>query len=934
MALTSSFPHWENLPDACKCLPQWVLWKKVERDGRITKIPIDRYGANASSTAPHTWSHLDEAKEAFKKGIGAGPGFVFTRASKITGIDFDHCLDPATGQIDPWAKAYLDRLQSYSDISPSGEGIHCIIKGSLPEGTDGKKKILKGDGYRPKAAIEIYSAGRFFTMTGCRLQEYPPTVEDRQEELTAIFNELFKAEVDPVREETQAKDEPVRTSAKEKSSQPVDGPGLSDEVLIARMLSSTNADEIEALFIRGDTAAYGGDDSAADLAFCNHLAFWTGKNRQQMDRLFRQSKLMRPKWDEKRGNQTYGEKTIDEAIRGTNEVYDPSPDPQPVDGLDLQDVKLYKDCKLLGYGVDIDGIIYNKAIDKKGKSIKARICDGFARISAETRRENGDAIFTITGRGSEDGYTFTFDMLAEDFADPRKLTGKLTAQFGACNVVGGLTGPIIQRISKNIKKLKLVTSPQWIEENVAVPGLDLVPNLKFNLHPRVPVDVSGNSLEDARACLKNLIEAWSPQDTTIVLTTILGAPVVARWFPDDRFGLALRGMTGSGKTEAIKNLMSIYGRGYLSEANILKWGEGGTVNALLKTAALAGFMPWLVDNYKPIKQGSSQALISMVHAVLEGGEKLRLNRNADFREAQGFSCTPIITGEDFPEEASSLARVLVVDWSPIQDVNKLTNAQILSENLPAIGKAWLTWLSLHSEEVDEAKKTFARDRAECVAALAEGGCVNAGRTGTAIAILKFVWSIASKCPELAEVLSSYKENFEEGIYKLEGRVSQETSEAVEAEKFVESLQEIISSGRGRITRKWEVGKSDTCTNAIGWQEEDGSVCIYPRMAKDIIRRMNNYEGQDLSGKVLYRQLFERGHIYRENDRYTLPRWVNGHTVRVLVFKPDVLFEMNHEKAEGDQIDLTSVSIAEERKLAEKRLLEREEHFRQASKVRS
>lgn len=909
------------------------MWKKVKRDGRITKIPIDRYGANASSTAPHTWSHLDEARGAYEKSIGDGVGFVFNRTSRITGIDLDHCIDLASGQVDPWAKAYLDRLNSYSEISPSGEGIHCIIKGSLPEGTDGKKKILKGDGYQPNAAIEIYSAGRFFTMTGARLPPYPPAVEDRQEELISIFNELFKAEVGHKNVEIKAKDESPMASVKESSPQPMVGPSLSDQEVIARMLDSANADEIESL-LNGDTSAYGGDDSAADLAFCNHLAFWTGKNRQQMDGIYRLSKLRRPKWDEKRGNKTYGEMTIDEAIKGTGDVYDPPPAPQPVEGLDLQDVKHYKDCKISGYGVDVDGIIYNKKLNKKGKQIKVPICDGFARISAETRRENGDAIFTITGRGSEDSYTFSFDMPAEDFADPRKLSGKLTAQFGACNVVGGLSGPIIQRISRNIKKLKLITHPQWIDSKAAVPGLELIPNLKFNLHPRVPVDVSGSSIDEAEKCLQDLLEAWSLQDTTIAFTAILGAPVIARWFPDDRFGLALRGMTGSGKTEAIKNLMSIYGRGYLSEANILKWGEGGTVNALLKTAALAGFMPWLVDNYKPIKQGSSQALISMVHAVLEGGEKLRLNRNADFREAQGFSCTPIITGEDFPEEASSLARVLVVDWSPIQDVNKLTNAQILSENLPAIGKAWLTWLSLHSEEVDEAKKTFARDRAECVAALAEGGCVNAGRTGTAIALLKFVWSLASKCPELSDILRHCKEDFEEGLYKLEGRVSQETAEAVEAEKFVESLQEIISSGKGRITQKWEVGRPDTCPNAIGWIEEDGSVCIYPRMAKDIIRRMNNYEGQDLSGKVLYRQLFDRGHIYREKDRYTLPRWVNGHTVRVLVFRPEVLFNVEHKKAEGDQIDLTSISLAEERKLAEKQQLEREEHFRQASRVRS
>lgn len=134
-------------------------------------------------------------------------------------------------------------------------------------------------------------------------------IESRQEQLEELYFEIFGKAESP-REEVKAEQATIGVER------------LTDEAVIARMLGSINADEIEAL-LKGETSAHGGDESAADLALCNHLAFWTGKNRLQMDQLFRQSRLMRPKWDEKRGRQTYGEMTIDKACAGTSKVYEP-----------------------------------------------------------------------------------------------------------------------------------------------------------------------------------------------------------------------------------------------------------------------------------------------------------------------------------------------------------------------------------------------------------------------------------------------------------------------------------------------------------------------------------------------------------------------------------------------------------------------------------
>ncbi|HRD68272.1 MAG TPA: hypothetical protein PKY50_19250 [Candidatus Competibacter sp.] len=98
-------------------------------------------------------------------------------------------------------------------------------------------------------------------------------------------------------------------------------PDSDDEKLLSKARTASNGARFAALW-SGDTSEHGGDHSAADLALCNILAFWTESDAVRMDRLFRQSGLMRPKWDEKRGESaTYGQMTIAKAIESTCETY-------------------------------------------------------------------------------------------------------------------------------------------------------------------------------------------------------------------------------------------------------------------------------------------------------------------------------------------------------------------------------------------------------------------------------------------------------------------------------------------------------------------------------------------------------------------------------------------------------------------------------------
>ena len=894
-------PIWDNLPAELKELRHWVLWKPAERDGKPTKIPIRAdSGLNAESDDLTTWTTFDNAKAAFEKGRGgaAGIGFVFARASEISGVDLDRCRDPSTGEIDAWAKAYLDRLNSYTEISPSGTGLHVIVKASegIPKtGEDGgRQKGLKGNGYGPGAKVEMYSNKRYFTMTGNRLAQYPATVESRQDELLALYSEVFgpaKPDTHQITRKPQDGRQDKPTGEVKEGTTPPAG-GLSDKAVIARMLGSANAGEIEKL-LAGDTTAYGGDDSAADLALANHLCFWTGKDRQQMDRIFRSSGLMRDKWDEKRGSTTYGERTISAAIEGTTEVYQPErTEDTTTPPVDLPGgIRRWSDDLPPGVpGVDQDGVIYcrQKKTAKGGEVTykKVKVCDGYARISTETRDDQGEATFTVEGMGSRDGHIFKFDIPGRDFSDSRKLKAALVAHFGARNRIRELTGDHIQSLSLDVEKKELITAPKWSGNTLAIPGLD-VPGVKFDILRRLPVDLSTGEVKKGGDALRLLLRSWPKEKAALLVCTSLAAPLCGRWFKGDRFGIALVGTTGRAlKTEALKHALAIYGEGFLDEESLLKWNEGATTNAMLAIIAGAGCLPVGLDNFKTTSRDSAGKFVSTIHTVLEGRERERLTRNAKLRETREYAATLIVTGEDLPEEASTVARMLPIEWTRA-NTNRLTELQKIAHHLPAVGRMWCKHLTtMHAVDMD----AWRESRAQLVKVAEEAGAVNPGRIGTTASIMRLVWTVALDSP-LGDTLRPYTADFEAGLTSLILATSQATAGATEAAQFVDALKELVVSGRCRILEWVHTGQELTLPNVIGWRLSDkGEVAILPQTAIDAVRRVIGPQAQTVGNTTLYRQLEEAGCIEPGKNQRTPQKRVGSKVVRVLVFKPGVLMD--------------------------------------------
>lgn len=179
-----------KIPEALRTLNQWICWRLEKRDDKSTKIPYRVTGALASSTDASTWASFDEAVSVVHS--YSGLGFVFSPEDPFTGVDFDCCRDKATGKIADWAKPWIKKLNSYSEVSPSGTGVKVWVRGKLPF-TSGKNVKVKGadpiDGKDP--GVEAYDHGRYFAVTGLRMGSLPPEPQDRQHELTELCQHFF-----------------------------------------------------------------------------------------------------------------------------------------------------------------------------------------------------------------------------------------------------------------------------------------------------------------------------------------------------------------------------------------------------------------------------------------------------------------------------------------------------------------------------------------------------------------------------------------------------------------------------------------------------------------------------------------------------------------------------------------------------------------------
>lgn len=280
----------------------FCCWRYEERNGRKTKVPYHpETGMGTKSNDPSSFVSYQTAVQAIGyDGIGIG---IF---HGICAIDLDDCISDS-GYYSQTAAEIVALMHSYTEFSPSGNGLHILFSA---EGFQYDTKHFYIMNHQ--AGIEVYVAGatsKYITVTGNRCEDYE--FGDRTQELQTLLDKFMR------RPEVSAENAKNATNS-----------DLSMEQLLQLAKNSKNGTAFTALW-KGLSEGYS-SPSEADLALCCHLAFWTGRDASKMDTMFRQSGLMREKWDRKQSGTTYGAITIQKAIDQCREVYAPRKPLSPI----------------------------------------------------------------------------------------------------------------------------------------------------------------------------------------------------------------------------------------------------------------------------------------------------------------------------------------------------------------------------------------------------------------------------------------------------------------------------------------------------------------------------------------------------------------------------------------------------------------------------
>ena len=305
---------YKNIPKELKEMKRWVNWKFEDRNGKTTKTPVNaKTGGYAQSNNSDTWSsyNLAESRSGEFDGIG------FMLGNGVFGIDIDDKDEDIklykNGDNDNVISEFIHSLESYAEYSPSGNGIHVLCKGELPEGG------------RRKGQFEFYEKGRFFTVTGNIASEYKD-LKDSTESVKYLHSKYIGT------------NETINHS-NNKTTKSLD---LNEQQIVDIALKSKQGQAFNTLYSGFWEGLYP-SQSEADLSFANMLAFWCDRDYAKMDSIFRKSGLYRPKWDSKRGASTYGEGILNKAIADCSKVFTPGTGIEDY-GITILDNKVKRYC--------------------------------------------------------------------------------------------------------------------------------------------------------------------------------------------------------------------------------------------------------------------------------------------------------------------------------------------------------------------------------------------------------------------------------------------------------------------------------------------------------------------------------------------------------------------------------------------------------------
>lgn len=867
-------------------MPRWVCWQRQpdpKHPDKPRKVPMAADGKGcAKSNAPKTWGSYAQAEKTCATRKYDGLGFML--GDGIFGVDIDHCMED--GKPSTFAQEIMRRLPTYTEISPSGTGLHLLAEGTLPDGNQGRRC----------GALELYGQGRYFTVTGQRVGEQADLCEGT-EAAAEIIQEFIN-----------------RQPEQRNPTQPVNMLGMDNAKLLQKMESSKQGPQFTALW-RGDTSAHNRDASAADIALCNMLAFWTGKDAVRMDELFRQSGLMREKWDERHGRDTYGALTIEKALADCKEVYTGHrPRPQPAqEGSPFHPYEQAYNA-VAGYLCERGQVSAEKII--QGGEVTYVPLSNFAPIIREeiTRDDGSEAkkemrIEAISEAGR---------MLPSAVVPAGKLASMswvMDAWGVEANIFPGqnkkdqLRYSMQQASLPGLSQRTIYSHTGWrkiggkwlyLYHGGAIGAEGLSVELEGNL-TAYSLKETATPLREAVQASMDFLKVGNPRVTAPLLCSMYLAPLFhfmkeAGCAP--AFILFVAGATGTRKTTISTLALSHFGN-FNPKQPPASFAD--TVNSIRRKAFILKDMPLLVDDFHPSTDKRTRANMigaaqQLTRAWGDLAERGRMQADLTIKNTEPPRGMGIMSGEDVPDTGESgVARFYLVDVreGDVYVNDALSALQEKGRNgvLEQGMRGYIAALSKEAEELpkslwalfEDHRKTAIRRLPAAHGRIQEAvACLLAGMD----AMLGYWQGVGMDIGNLAaEITAALLENATE----QQSNMSKEKP----VDMFLSSIRELMATKEVYIGGMGDI-QGETLIGCC----ESGRVYLYPQVAYRAVSSFCNAQGSSfpIGKNQLWKRMQEQGILETRGMDTTIVKCIGGKNQRVLSIDKAAFLGENAQEA--------------------------------------
>ena len=650
------------IPEELQKNAEWCVWKRENRGGRPTKVPYNpNTGERAETNNPATFSSFEIADERYLTEDYDGVGIRVSNG--FSAVDIDHCVE--NGVISDLAMSIINQLQSYTEYSPSKTGVRIIFKVTDDYQYDSDTYYLKN----PHNGVEVYVCGatnRFVTITGNTAYGYP--VRDVTDDLARVLDEYMTR---PVKRR--------QPSAPAADMQPAN---LSDEQIIFK--ASANS-KFRALF-SGDMTDYHNDHSSADLALCNILAFWTGKNPDAIDRIFRQSGLFRDKWL----RDDYRNETIRMAIDDCREVYTPYTHTDTHTAKSEQTIFDRLGVPNLRTGewhVTATAVTTEEIADKRTGETKTVLVTSTPIVPTRIMVNADTGVHQIELAFRKHGVRRTTIQDRETIASKNKIVSLANVGVDVTTATAGRLVDYLNTLQRlnEIPEVTSISHLGWVD-NKFLPYDDGVvfdgeasDRKLFNA-----IKTHGSESE----WREHMLKLRENKPLRMTMAASFASPIIEKCgaLP---FVFHLWGTTGGGKTVALKTAMSIWGKPELGD---LVYTMNMTDNAMMNTAGTLYSLPFAGDELQLVK--SQFGYDRLIMRVSEGIDRGRMKYDAKVAQ-RTWKNAFIFTGEepctDYRSGGGTKNRVIEVNADDGVIENGGETVAIISENYGHAGQTFINY---------------------------------------------------------------------------------------------------------------------------------------------------------------------------------------------------------------------------------------------------